>query len=108
MNSLELLVGTTKDAIGAGYPDSKAANMLNATSDKIDDLIALHNHKEEIKDKIKQEEDVLSYALFPQVALKFFEQRDHQQSDTPKADTGTAAKTEEGGVRTLYVEDLSR
>ena len=68
----------------------------------------LEKYKEEIKDKIKQEEDVLSYALFPQVALKFFEQRDHQQSDTPKADTGTAAKTEEGGVRTLYVEDLSR
>lgn len=55
MNSLELLVGTTKDAIGAGYPDSKAANMLNATSDKIDDLIALHNHKEEIKDKEKEQ-----------------------------------------------------
>ena len=32
-------------------------------------------YKEEIKDYAIQEEDILSYALFPQVAMKFFEKR---------------------------------
>ena len=32
-------------------------------------------YKQEIKDIMEQEEDVLSYALFPQVAMKFFEKR---------------------------------
>lgn len=32
-------------------------------------------YKAEIKDIMEQEEDVLSYALFPQVAMKFFEKR---------------------------------
>ncbi|MCC7572414.1 MAG: pyruvate/oxaloacetate carboxyltransferase [Candidatus Methanofastidiosum sp.] len=31
--------------------------------------------KDEIKDKIEKEEDVLSYALFPEIALTFFEKR---------------------------------
>lgn len=35
----------------------------------------LDNYKEEIKEYIEQDEDVLSYALFPQVALDFFKQR---------------------------------
>ncbi len=35
--------------------------------------------REEIKEYIEQDEDVLSYALFPQVALKFFEQRKAQK-----------------------------
>lgn len=35
----------------------------------------LKNLRNEVKEYIEQEEDVLSYALFPQVALKFFEQR---------------------------------
>jgi oxaloacetate decarboxylase alpha subunit len=35
--------------------------------------------KEEIKKYIEQDEDVLSYALFPQVALKFFEHRQIQR-----------------------------
>ena len=35
-------------------------------------------YKAEIKDIMEQEEDVLSYALFPQVAEKFFEWRDSQ------------------------------
>ncbi len=34
--------------------------------------------REEIKEYLEQEEDVLSYALFPQVALKFFEYRQAQ------------------------------
>jgi len=35
----------------------------------------LHKYREEIKEYMEQEEDVLSYALFPQVAIKFFEFR---------------------------------
>ncbi|MGI5999132.1 MAG: oxaloacetate decarboxylase subunit alpha [Lutispora sp.] len=35
----------------------------------------LENYKEEIKEYYEQEEDVLTYALFPQVALKFFSLR---------------------------------
>ena len=35
----------------------------------------LENCKNEIKEYIEQDEDVLSYALFPQVALDFFKQR---------------------------------
>lgn len=35
----------------------------------------LSNYREEIKEYLEQEEDVLSYALFPNVALEFFKQR---------------------------------
>ncbi|MBO4229340.1 MAG: oxaloacetate decarboxylase subunit alpha, partial [Clostridia bacterium] len=45
----------------------------------------------------KSEEDVLSCALFPQVAPKFIEKRD-RPAEEPKA----------VGKRILYVEDLSR
>ncbi|MBR6646743.1 MAG: oxaloacetate decarboxylase subunit alpha, partial [Clostridia bacterium] len=57
----------------------------------------LEGYKEEIKDTMKQEEDVLSYALFPQVAPKFFAARDKKE-ETPK---------EDNGVRELYVQDVS-
>ncbi len=55
------------------------------------DLIApeLEKYRAEAGDLAKCEEDVLSYALFPQVAKKFLEKRNG------------------GGVRTFYVEDLS-
>ena len=56
------------------------------------DLIApeLDKYRVEAGDLAKSEEDVLSYALFPQVAKKFLEKRNG------------------GDVRTLYVEDLSK
>ena len=56
----------------------------------------LENYAREMKLKGigKSEEDVLSYALFPAVAEKFFKVRD-------------AEKTEDSGVRELLVEDLS-
>ena len=56
------------------------------------DLIApeLEKYRAEAGDLAKCEEDVLSYALFPQVAKKFLEKRNG------------------GGVRTFYVEDLSK
>jgi oxaloacetate decarboxylase alpha subunit len=58
----------------------------------------LDKYREEIKDHIRQEEDVLSYALFPQVALKFFEAREAAEKK--------AAEPEDAGVRNLYVEDM--
>lgn len=50
--------------------------------------------KDEVKDKIEKEEDVLSYALFPEIALAFFEKRknhvakpkvEQKESEKPKA-----------------------
>lgn len=64
----------------------------------------LESYRGQISDHIRQEEDVLSYALFPQVALKFFEAREaaEQQAAAPLEES-----KEEPGVQTLYVEDLS-
>ncbi len=56
----------------------------------------LEKYREEAKDIVNSEEDVLSYALFPQVYRKFYETK--------------MAKKEEASddtVRTLIVEDLS-
>ena len=58
----------------------------------------LEGYKKEVADRMKQEEDVLSYALFPQVAPKFFDARDNKAEEPTNDD---------GGVRTLYVEDVS-
>ena len=58
----------------------------------------LEKYKEESKDIAKSEEDVLSYALFPQVARKFFEQRDK----APEAKDSGSNET-----RCIYVQDLS-
>ena len=77
------------------------------------DLLApeLDKYREEIKDKMRQEEDVLSYALFPQVALKFFEARAKaEEPSAPAARASTPAKPEKDTpecVTTLYVEDLT-
>jgi oxaloacetate decarboxylase alpha subunit len=59
-------------------------------------------YKEETKDFAKSEEDVLSYALFPQVAKKFFDIRDGKV-EVPKAET----PKQENKVIELYVEDLT-
>lgn len=56
----------------------------------------LNHIKEGCKDFAKSEEDVLSYALFPQVAKKFFDVRDSRM-----------ATSSSNGVRRLYVQDLS-
>ncbi len=57
------------------------------------DLIApqLPKFREECKQWVKQEEDVLSYALFPQVATEFFKYRQAQETkvDVTKADAAT-------------------
>jgi oxaloacetate decarboxylase alpha subunit len=61
----------------------------------------------------KCEEDYLSYALFPQVAQKFFQWRDHpetREAAAPAAPAAPAAapKANDNGPRTLVVEDLTK
>ena len=53
----------------------------------------LETLESEMKQYKQQDEDVLSYALFPQVAVDFFKYREAQQSrvDLKKADTDAAA-----------------
>ncbi|MBQ9189614.1 MAG: pyruvate carboxylase subunit B, partial [Clostridia bacterium] len=66
----------------------------------------LDKYREEINDRARKEEDVLSYALFPQVATKFFDARDAAE----KAKNAPAAVEEpedENAVREVYVEDLT-
>lgn len=63
----------------------------------------LENYREEIKDRIRQEEDVLSYALFPQVATKFFDARDAAEAQK----NAPVSEEDESAVRELYVEDLT-
>ena len=53
----------------------------------------LEKYTEEAGDLAKCEEDVLSYALFPQVAKTFLEKRNN--------------KTDDGEERTIFVQDLS-
>ena len=60
----------------------------------------LEKYKEEYKDIAKSEEDVLSLALFPQVAPKFISNRDKPVA--PAAPT--AAPADPNAVRELYVE----
>ncbi len=68
----------------------------------------LEKYKEETKAFAKSEEDVLSYALFPQVAPKFFSFRDNPAPAEAVAPAAAPAKTEaqQSGPRMLYVEDL--
>ena len=65
----------------------------------------LDKYRCEIKDRIRQEEDVLSYALFPQVALKFFDARDAEEA--AKNAPATVEAEDENEVREIYVEDLT-
>ena len=53
----------------------------------------LQRLEEEMKQWKQQDEDVLSYALFPQVAVDFFKYRQAQQEsvDVTKADTAAGA-----------------
>ena len=62
----------------------------------------LPKYREEFRDIAKSDEDVLSLALFPQVAPKFLAWRDgpHEASVSPKPSAPSDANT----VRELYVE----
>ena len=62
----------------------------------------LEKYKAEAGELAKCEEDVLSYALFPQVASKFLETK-YGKKEEP-----VAVNIDENGVRTLIVEDLSK
>ena len=54
------------------------------------------------------EEDVLSYALFPQVAVPFFEKRDNPQKEEPAVEEAPkAAPVDDNSPRVLVVEDLT-
>ena len=68
----------------------------------------LEKYREEVKNIPGfngSEEDVLSYALFPQVATKFFASRLEAEKveEAPKE----SANVDENGVRVLYVDDCS-
>ncbi|MEG1427887.1 MAG: oxaloacetate decarboxylase subunit alpha, partial [Oscillospiraceae bacterium] len=73
----------------------------------------LEHYREELGDKARSGEDVLSYALFPQVALKFFEQRDNPKTEAvPAAPVAAAAPVSATPVasnvtKNLYIEDLT-
>jgi len=71
----------------------------------------LPKYREEFKDIAKSEEDILSLALFPQVAPKFFAWRDGSSAPpqpTPAVKAKTTAAVDPNAVRELYVEDRSR
>ncbi len=67
----------------------------------------LEKYKEEFKDIAKSEEDVLSLALFPQVAPKFLDHRDHPEkyAETPAPETKAAPKAADpNAVREFAVQ----
>ena len=63
----------------------------------------LEKYREESKDIARCEEDVLSYALFPQVARKFMEARNN-----PKPAEEPKKAADPNAVRELYVEDCGK
>lgn len=65
----------------------------------------LEKYRAEYKDIAKSEEDILSLALFPQVAPKFLDYRDNPHKEEPAA--APAAAADPNAVRELYVEDCS-
>ncbi|WP_462319129.1 oxaloacetate decarboxylase subunit alpha [Marinilabilia sp.] len=67
----------------------RPADLIEPELDKI---------REEIKDLIEQDEDVLTYALLPQVAKKFFEMRKNGTLDAPVEEEKPAAKAQEANA----------
>ena len=68
----------------------------------------LEKYKKELGEQAHQEEDVLSYALLPQVAKKFFDVRDGLVKPEPEAKPEPKKEAPAApAVRELYVEDLS-
>ena len=67
----------------------------------------LEKYEKEVKDLgyYEQEEDVLSYALFPKVAPKFFEARKEAKEGKSAAPAAKAAPMDPNKVYSLYVED---
>ena len=69
-------------------------------------LEELEKYRAEFKDVAKSDEDVLSLALFPQVAPKFLAWRDgpHDEPASAPAEKKPAAPADPNAVRELYVE----
>ena len=69
----------------------------------------LEKYKAELGDRARSEEDVLSYALLPQVAMKYFDWRDEQERKANEPEPAPKAEpaVDPNAVRELYVEDLS-
>ncbi len=93
-----------KKAIGdAELITCRPADLIEPEMDK---------YREETKDIAKCDEDVLSYALFPQVAPKFFDIRDGRaaapEAPAAKAEASTTKAKVENGVRILYVDDCAK
>ena len=63
----------------------------------------LDKYRQEFKGLAKSDEDVLSLALFPQVAPKFIEKRDAPKA-APASAAPAAKPADANGVRELYVE----
>ena len=61
----------------------------------------LAKYRAEAGDLIRSDEDVLSYALFPQVASKFLDKRNNPEKYA-------APKEDPNAVRVLYVDDCSK
>ncbi len=77
----------------------RPADLLEPELDKI---------RAEAGDLAKCEEDVLSYALFPQVAKKFFEYRENPQpAEVAAPAAAPAPKANDNSPRTLVVDDLT-
>ncbi len=66
----------------------------------------LEKYKAEFKDIAKSEEDVLSLALFPQVAPKFLERRDHPErfAEAAKPAAAPARAADPNAVREITVQ----
>ncbi len=74
----------------------------------------LENYRNELGDLAEQEEDVLSYALFPKVALDFFARRkaDREAEEVGRQQTAQSNRLERNADkadsgRTIYVEDVT-
>ena len=82
----------SEEVINKVIPGEKrsTARSAEATGHDKPELETLENEMKQYK---QQDEDVLSYALFPQVAIDFFKYREAQQSkvDMKKADTASGA-----------------
>lgn len=82
----------------------------------------LSQAREEITEYLEQEEDVLSYVIFPNVAIDFFKRRrgllpplelkstcvSGQAVNEVKSDTGNKNEADLSGMATLYDEELVR
>ena len=100
------------ELLGAGMVHPKVLKMAGIDPEEVitcrpADNIApeLETYKEQFKDIAKSEEDVLSLALFPQVAPKFLAWRDgpHEAPAQP-AEAPKAPPADPNAVRELFVE----